>query len=187
MTQDLTRCSWAEGTDSAMQIYHDQEWGKLNLDEHYLYEMLVLEAFQSGLNWSVILHKRENFRSAFANFDPEQVANFGEQELNALLQNSGIVRHRLKIAAAIENAKVITHLHQAGSSFSQYLTSMIAEPIVHHPQAMDEVPQTNELATKMSKNLKQAGFKFIGPVTVYSFLQAVGLINDHLERCDFKY
>lgn len=182
------RCSWGNSNSNPLyRKYHDQEWGKLNLDANYLYEMLVLESFQSGLSWATILNKRENFRSAFSNFDYHQVAKFSSQDYERLLADQGIVRNKLKINAAINNAQVSVKLENSGISFKQILLEEVPKVIVNHPQTMSDISASTELSNRLSKKLKKIGFKFVGPVTMYSFLQAVGLINDHLEKCDFKY
>lgn len=184
----VTRCFPPQGTNDQLYIkYHDREWGKLNLDERYLYEMMVLESFQSGLSWATILKKRGNFRQAFANFDVTKVAKFNEDDRQRLLHDAGIVRNRMKIDAAINNAQVLVKMHQNGETLGQLLKEFIPQPIVNHPQKMGDVPAKTTLSSKIAKTLKKRGFKFLGPVTVYSFLQAVGLINDHLDSCDFKY
>lgn len=184
----VKRCFPPKGTNDQLYIkYHDQEWGKLNLDERYLYEMMVLESFQSGLSWATILKKRENFCKAFANFDVEKVARFDDQDRQRLLHDAGIVRNRMKIDAAINNAQVLAKMHQDGQTLGQFLQKFIPKPIVNHPHQISDVPAKTALSTKISKALKKQGFKFLGPVTVYSFLQAVGLINDHLDTCNFKY
>lgn len=180
------RCSWGDTDDRLYRDYHDQEWGKLNLDEKYLYEMLVLESFQSGLSWSTILHKRENFRKDFAEFDVEQVAKFDEQNFQKLMNDPGIIRNKLKISAAINNAKILAKWHQEGKSFAQFLNKFVPKPIDHHFATENEIPAKNELSTEISKAMKKAGFKFVGPTTIYSFLQAVGLVNDHIASCDFR-
>ena len=180
------RCSWGNSKNSLYRKYHDEEWGKLNLDLTYLYEMLVLESFQSGLSWETILNKRENFRKAFANFDYHKVAKFNEADFESLMQDKGIIRNRLKINAAINNAKVLVKLENNNQTFKQILTKFIPEPIIHHPKKMEDVPTSNELSNQISKEMKNLGFKFVGPITIYSFLQAVGLINDHIETCSFK-
>ncbi|QNQ80540.1 DNA-3-methyladenine glycosylase I [Lactobacillus sp. PV034] len=184
--QELTRCTWGNNSDELYRNYHDHEWGKLNLDEKYLYEMLVLESFQSGLTWATILHKRENFRQAFAGFDVEKVAQFTQADFEQLMQNSGIIRNRLKIRAAINNAQVLVKWHQADKTFRDFLLKYIPQPLDNHYQKMSDVPASTPLSTKVSKAMKQEGFKFVGPVTVYSFLQAVGLVNDHLANCQFR-
>lgn len=187
MEANITRCPWGKSKDESMQNYHDHEWGKLNLDERYLYEMLVLELFQSGLSWSTILHKRKNFRAAFKDFDATQVAQFTEADVELLMHNKGIIRNRLKINAAIKNAQAILKVRENYDSFAKYLQQFVHTPIIHHPDAMDEIPAANDLSKKISKQMKKDGFSFVGPVVIYSFLQAVGLINDHIENCSFKY
>lgn len=180
------RCSWGNSKNLLYRKYHDEEWGKLNLDSTYLYEMLVLESFQSGLSWETILNKRENFRKAFVNFNYHKVAKFNEADFERLMQDKGIIRNRLKINAAINNAKVLVKLENNNRTFKQILTKFIPEPINHHPKKMEDVPASNELSNQISKEMKNLGFKFVGPITIYSFLQAVGLINDHIENCSFK-
>lgn len=185
--QIINRCPWGDVKDKTMQEYHDHEWGKLNLDEKYLYEMLVLELFQSGLSWSTILHKRENFRKVFKDFDVEKVAQMTDYDAGVLMQDKGIIRNHLKINAAIKNARAILSVREEYGSFAKYLQNFIPSQIMHHPETVDDVPASNELSKKISKQMKKDGFFFVGPVIVYSYLQAIGLINDHLERCDFKY
>lgn len=186
MENQKIRCAWAGSEDDFYQQYHDQEWGKLDLRENYLYEMLVLESFQSGLSWRIILNKRANFRKAFAEFDPEKVALFDQADLNRLLADAGIVRNKMKIEAAINNARVISQMHQTGSSLSQLLQTEFPEVIMHHPKTDRDVPSQDENSQKLAKRFKKMGFKFLGPVTLYSFLQAVGIINDHIDTCQFK-
>lgn len=185
--QKVIRCSWANTSDKLMQEYHDHEWGKLNLNEQYLFEKFILDSFQSGLSWSTILHKRANFRQAFANFDVNQIAKFDQHDFNRLMQDSGIIRNQLKIRAAINNARVIANWHQNGQTFVGFLKQYFPQPLVNHPHSDQEIPAQTLLSKKISLELKKTGFKFVGPTTVYSFLQAVGLINDHLESCFFKY
>lgn len=182
----LIRCSWGESKNKIYQKYHDEEWGKLNLDSNYLYEMLVLESFQSGLSWETILNKRENFRNVFANFDYHEVSKFNDNDFERLMQEKGIVRNRLKIDAAINNAKVLVRLEKESQTFRDFLTKYIPKPIIHHPQQMEDIPASDDLSKQISKEMKKLGFKFMGPITTYSFLQAVGLINDHVENCSFK-
>ena len=186
MEQELTRCVWGNTNVELYQNYHDNEWGKLNLDEKYLYEMLVLESFQSGLSWSTILHKRENFRQAFADFDVDKVAQFTQEDFDKLMQNSGIIRNRLKINAAINNAQVLVKWHQTGKTFHDFVLKYIPQPLDNHYHKMSDIPASTALSTKVSKAMKQEGFKFVGPTTVYSFFQAVGLVNDHLMNCQFR-
>lgn len=181
------RCPWGQTRDEFMQNFHDHEWGKLKLDERYLFEMLVLQLFQSGLNWRVILHKRENFRKAFAGFDPEIIANFTEANVQQLLDNSGIIRNRMKIEATIKNAKAVLAIQAKYGSFAKYLQQNIPNQIVHNPEIFEDVPTTSALAQKLARQMRADGFFFVGPVIIYSYLQSIGLINDHLECCPFKY
>ena len=184
---DITRCPWSDLDDLLIKDYHDHEWGKLNLDERYLFEILVLELFQSGLSWSTVLHKRLNFRQAFCNFVPAEVAQMTEQDQTRLLQDKGIIRNQRKIAAAMTNARALLIIDAKYGNFAHYLQKFIPTPIIHHPQTSDEVPTTSKIAQKLAKQMKKDGFTFVGPVILYSFLQGVGLINDHLEKCPFKY
>lgn len=183
----IQRCFPVNSQDLIYQHYHDYEWGKLNLHENYLYEMLVLETFQSGLSWATILHKRKNFAQAFANWDYEAVAHFDQKDCQRLMHDRGIIRNRLKIKAAINNAQMIVKLHQTGKSLASLLQPIVPQPIMHHPQSFAEVPTKDQTSKSVTQALKQAGFKFVGPTTMYSYLQAIGLINDHLESCPFKY
>lgn len=185
----MQRCDWnySNSTDKIYLNYHDHEWGKINLDEHYLFEMLILESFQSGLSWATILNKRENFRKAFANFNVDKVAQFNEQNFERLINDAGIIRNKLKINAAINNAKILQNWHENGKTLGNFLQNYIPRPIINHPQTMSDIPAKTALSTQISKDMKKAGFKFVGPTTIYSFLQGVGLVNDHLEKCDFKY
>ncbi|BDR61116.1 DNA-3-methyladenine glycosylase I [Lactobacillus xylocopicola] len=182
-----TRCSWSKPNDPLVEAYHDHEWGKLNLNEQYLYEMLVLESFQSGLSWTTILHKRENLRTAFRQFKPAGVAQMADPDVNRLMQDASIIRNRRKIVAAIQNARAILTIAAKHGSFASYLQDFIKKPIINHPQTATEVATTSPIAQKLAKQMKQDGFTFVGPVVIYSFLEAIGLINDHLESCSFKY
>lgn len=183
----IKRCFPVNLDDPLYEEYHDQEWGKLNLNEKYLFEMLVLEAFQSGLSWRTVLHKRENFKQAFADWDYHHVAHFQQTDFERLINDKGIIRNRLKIKAAMNNAQAIVRLEQEGTSFAAFLQRFIPRPIIHHPRSFQEVASQDEHSRTIAKAMKKEGFKFVGPVTIYSFLQAVGLINDHLEDCPFKY
>lgn len=183
----IKRCPWGQTDDELMQNYHDHEWGKLNLDDDYLFEMLILELFQAGLNWNTILHKRENFRKAFKNFDVAAVAQMTDTELASLMQDTSIIRNKRKIAATVQNAKAVLISKEKYGSFAKYIQSFVATSIIHHPERMEDVPAKNEITAKMSKQMKKDGFNFVGPVTLYSYLQGIGLINDHLESCAFKF
>lgn len=182
----VTRCEWGNTNNKVYRKYHDEEWGKLNLDNQYLYEMLVLESFQSGLSWEIILNKRAGFHKTFANFDYHQVAQFGDKDIQRLMQDKEIIRNKMKIEAAINNAQAIVKLEKKGISFANFLKQYVPEIIVDHPKTMHNVPAKSTLSEHLAKGMKKAGFKFVGPVTIYSFLQAVGLINDHLDSCSFK-
>jgi DNA-3-methyladenine glycosylase I len=168
--------------DPAYNAYHDDEWGRPVTDERGLLERLCLEGFQSGLSWLTILRKRENFRGAFAGFDPERVARFGERDVKRLLQDAGIVRHRGKIEAAIANARGTLALREAGTSLEELVWK-------HRPspgkalKSIYDLPSTTPESNVLSKELKRAGFRFVGPTTVYASMQACGVVNDHIARC----
>ena len=176
MTEPV-RC-W-ETSDPLYQDYHDREWGRPVLDERGLYERLCLEGFQSGLSWLTILRKREGFRAAFAGFDPDAVARFGERDVERLLQDAGIVRHRGKIEAAIANARATVALRDAGTPLHELVWAHRPAP---RPAPTDWVATTPE-SVALSKALKKAGFRFVGPTTVYAAMQACGVVNDHLATC----
>lgn len=181
------RCPWGQTRDETIQDFHDHEWGKLNLEDNYLYEMLVLQLFQSGLNWRVILHKRENFRQAFENFDPNTVAKFNEAKIITLMKDASIIRNRMKIEATIKNAKAVLAIKEEHGSFAKYLQKVIPSQIVHNPEIFEDVPVSNDLAKQLATRMKADGFFFVGPVIIYSYLQCIGLINDHIECCPFKH
>lgn len=181
------RCPWGQTRDNVIQAFHDHEWGKLNLEDQYLYEMLVLQLFESGLNWRVILHKRENFRQAFANFNVQKVAAFTDKEINTLMADASIIRNRLKIKAAITNAQAVINAQAQHGSFAKYLQKIIPSQITHNPEIFEDVPVTSDLAKKLANRMRADGFFFVGPVIIYSYLQCIGLINDHIECCPFKY
>ena len=177
------RCPWA-GPDPIYIDYLDQEWGRPLYDSRRLYELLVLEGMQAGLSWITVLKKREAFRRAFRNFDPEQVARYGEADLEALLQNPAIIRHRGKLTAAVENARAFLRLQEARGSFAHFLWDYVdGVPIVNHPAAVEDVPASTPLSETISRDLKKWGFRFVGPTTVYAFLQAAGLVDDHMVWC----
>lgn len=183
----VTRCDWAL-TNSLMQEYHDYEWGKPLYEDQKLYELLILESMQAGLSWSTVLDKRENFRQAFDQFDYKKIASYDENKIMELLANPQIIRNRLKIRAAVNNAQMFLVIQKDYGSFSNYIWSFIKNrPIVNHWKDTSEIPASTDLSKQISKQLKKIGFKFVGPTTMYSFMQAVGMINDHLENCSFKY
>ena len=173
------RCAWAE-SDPRMRAYHDEEWGVPMRDSRALWEMLMLEGFQAGLSWSIILRKREAFRSAFKGFDPKKVARFGEKDIARLMQDEGIVRARAKIVATIEGARIFFEMQKRGEDFSKWVWGFVGgKPI----QNSGPLPAKSELSEKISKELKKRGFKFVGPVIVYAWMQAIGMVNDHAETC----
>jgi DNA-3-methyladenine glycosylase I len=174
------RCAWAE-TDPLLRMYHDEEWGIPQHDSRMLWEMLMLEGFQAGLSWLTILRKREAFREAFANFDPEAVAKFGEKEIAALLLNSGIIRSRAKIEATIAGARIYLEMQEAGEDFSSYVWTMAGGKPIRNTSGI--VPAQTELSATFSAAFKKRGFKFVGPVIVYAWMQATGIVNDHSKEC----
>lgn len=178
----VERCSWA-GTEQIYVDYHDTDWGVPEYDSRALWEKLILDGFQAGLSWITILKKRENFREAFAGFDPNIIADWGETDVERLLQNSGIVRHRGKIEATIGNAKAWQRI-EAEQGFDTFLWNYVGgAPLQTNRVSMADVPASTPLSTQVSKDLKKAGFRFCGPTIVYAFMQAVGMVNDHLVTC----
>ncbi len=175
-------CGWP-GSEQIYIDYHDSEWGMAEYDSRALWEKLILDGFQAGLSWITILKKRENFRKAFEGFDPNVIATWGEPEIEVLLQNKGIIRHRGKIQATIGNAKA-WQVIEAREGFDNFLWKYIdGEPLVNHWISMDQIPAETDLSKQVSKDLKKEGFKFCGPTIVYAFMQATGMINDHLVGC----
>lgn len=182
MPVERVRCTWARTPESI--AYHDKEWGRPVRDDRTLFEFLVLEGAQAGLSWETILKKRENYRKAFANFDIARVARFGSADVARLLGDAGIVRNRLKIDAAIGNAKAALEVQRTHGSLAKYFWGFVGNhPIVNRPASLDGLPVTTPLATEISKDLRARGFRFVGPTIVYSFMQAVGLVDDHLAGC----
>lgn len=179
----LKRCWWA-GEDELYQSYHDDEWGVPSTDDAHLFEMLVLEGAQAGLSWITILKKRENYRAAFDGFDAEKIARYGARKKASLLKNEGIVRNRLKIDAAILNAKAYLAIREERESFSDYLWDFVdGRTIVNKPKTTKDVPVSTPESDAMSKDLKKRGFKFCGTTICYAFMQATGMVNDHLTTC----
>jgi len=180
-----TRCPWAKSENDI--VYHDTEWGVPSHDDNYLFEMLILEGFQAGLSWNLILNKRENFRKAFDNFDYKKIAKYDEKKLNELMQNEGIIRNKLKINSTVTNAVSFMKIQKEFGSFSDYIWGFTDKKrIINKWKDLSEVPATTELSDKISKDLKKRGFKFIGSTIIYSFLQAIGIIDDHLASCPYK-
>jgi DNA-3-methyladenine glycosylase I len=186
---DMSNCrAWAEG-DDLMMDYHDKRWCVPVHDDNELFAMLCLEGQQAGLSWSTIIHKEASYRMAFSNFDIEAVARYTDQQLEALMSNSQLVRNRLKIGSVIKNANAIIRIKKSGeySSFDEYIWHFTdGKRIVHHYNRLDQVPSQNDLSVKVSRDLKKRGFSFVGPVIIYSYLQGIGVIDDHLDNCPYK-
>jgi len=184
MTTRKKRCAWAGEADSDYARYHDEEWGRPSHDDGHLFEMLILEGAQAGLSWSTILRKRANFRRAFANFDPKKVARFDARRAAALMLDPGIVRNRLKIDSAITNARAFLKVQREFASFDRYLWSFVdGRPIINRPRTRSNVPAHGPLSDRISADLTQRGFRFVGGTIIYAYLQAVGVVNDHTQNC----
>src|SRR5262245_60819731 len=182
-TADRPRCSWA-GDDPLMVEYHDDEWGVPEHDDRRLFELLTLEGAQAGLSWTTILRKREGYRAAFAGFDPQAVAQFDARNVERLLQDPSIVRHRGKIESTVNNARAVLSLQDELGSFDEYVWTFVdGAPIVSNFDRLDELPSSTNVSVSLSKDLKKRGFRFVGPTTVYAFMQAVGMADDHLTTC----
>jgi DNA-3-methyladenine glycosylase I len=178
----LVRCEWA-GTDPLMVAYHDEEWGVPCHDDRALFERLILEGFQAGLSWSTILRKREAFVRAFDGFDPEIVSRYGPEDEARLLADAGIVRNRLKVSAAISNARAFLDIQDAFGSFDGYIWRFAPEPRAERFRALSEIPATTPESDAMSKDLKRRGFRFVGSTICYAFMQSAGIVDDHVESC----
>jgi len=177
------RCSWAGG-DLLYQIYHDEEWGVPQHDDKILFEFLILEGAQAGLSWITILRKRENYREAFDNFNPNIIVDYNASKVEELMQNEGIVRNRRKIEATIKNAKAFLEVQREFGSFNKYIWSFTnGEIIKNHWEDLSELPASTKESTAMSKDLKKRGFTFVGPTICYAFMQATGMVNDHTTDC----
>ena len=180
---DKSRCTWC-GDDALYMKYHDSEWGVPVFDDKLLFEFLVLETFQAGLSWITILRKRENFRMAFDNFDYKRIARYDESKYDELLLDSGIIRNKLKIKATINNAQLFMDIQKEAGSFSNYLWNFSnGKPIQNNWQQMNQVPATTDLSDTISKALKKKGFKFVGSTVIYAYMQAIGMVNDHIKTC----
>lgn len=180
----LIRCSWVPEADALYCAYHDEEWGVPEYDARALWEKLVLDGMQAGLSWITILRKRNNIRTAFDDFDPVKVAAYGEADMERLLNNAGIIRSRLKCQATIDGAKLFLEMQKNGEDFATYLWNFVdGKPIQNTWTNDSDVPAKTELSETIAKDLKKRGFKFCGPVIVYAFMQAVGMVNDHTENC----
>jgi DNA-3-methyladenine glycosylase I len=182
-SMEKIRCAWC-GTDELYQKYHDEEWGRLVTDDATMFEFLILESFQAGLSWITILRKRETFRKTFDNFDYKKIAKYGEDKIEELMQDTGIVRNRLKVNAAISNAQKFMELQKEYGSFYGYISTFTSgNRIVNTWKVHTEAPATTELSDAISKDLKKRGFKFLGSTVIYSHLQATGIVDDHIESC----
>ena len=180
------RCEW--GTVSQLYIdYHDNEWGVPIHDDRTLFEFLILEGAQTGLSWETVLKKRENYRKAFNDFDPVKVSSYGDKKIEALMGNKGIIRNRLKIASAVNNAKRFLEVQKEFGTFDAYIWQFVnGKPITNRFKSMQEIPATTKESDAMSKDLKKRGFKFVGPTICYAHMQATGMVNDHVVGC-FRY
>jgi DNA-3-methyladenine glycosylase I len=178
-----TRCAWCE-KDDLYRDYHDNEWGNPVYEDDKLFEFLVLETFQAGLSWYTILKKRDNFRKAFDQFNYKKIAQYGDAEIERLMQDAGIIRNGLKIKGTITNAIAFMETQKEFGSFSNYIWGFTdGKPIDNNPKTLKDVPAVNEISDALSKDLKKRGFKFVGSTVVYAHMQATGMINDHVEEC----
>jgi len=178
------RCEWAERGDALMLAYHDEEWGTPSRDERHLFEMLTLEGAQAGLSWQTILNKREGYRHAFAGFDPDKVARFGGGRIERLMRDPGIVRNRAKIDATIANARTVLAIRADDGPLSEYLWSFVDGTSVQNAwRRLSNIPAETAESRAMSKDLKKRGFRFVGPTICYAFMQAVGMVDDHVTSC----
>lgn len=180
---EKNRCGWCLGFREYID-YHDKEWGLPSYDDRHQFEMLILEGMQAGLSWATILKKRENFREAFDNFDPEIIAGYDEAKIHELLQNPGIIRNQLKVRATVTNARSYLKIVESGRSFSDYIWQFVdGKPIVNKWKTLREIPAKTEVSDRMSKQLLKDGFKFVGSTICYAHMQATGMINDHIVDC----
>ena len=184
--KNINRCGWT-GDDELMIKYHDEEWGVPIHDDRKLFEFITLDAFQAGLSWSIVLHKRENFRKAFNNFRPEIIADYNSKKISELLYNKAIIRNKLKIEATINNAKAFLEIQKEYGSFDKYIWKFTGNTVIQNKWATPkDIPVRTVISDKMSSDLKKRGFKFVGSTICYAFMQAAGMVNDHLTTC-FRY
>jgi DNA-3-methyladenine glycosylase I len=180
---DPIRCGWCLSSDLYKE-YHDQEWGTPVYDDATLFEFLILETFQAGLSWITILNKRENFRKAFDNFDYKKIALYSEDKVQELLLDAGIIRNKLKVRSAVSNAQAFMIIQEEFGSFSKYIWNFTnGKPIINNPKTLKDVPAATPLSDTISTDLKKCGFKFVGSTVVYAYLQATGMVNDHVSDC----
>jgi DNA-3-methyladenine glycosylase I len=181
--QNPSGCTWP-GEDALMNEYHDQEWGVPLHDDKKIFEFMVLDAFQAGLSWRTVLHKRDNFRKAFADFEPANVAKFNEKKIEALLQDVGIIRNKMKVNAAVVNAQKFLEVQKEFGSFDKYIWQFVKnKPLVNKWEESKQIPAKSDESDAMSKDLQSRGFKFVGSTICYAFMQAAGMVNDHLVSC----
>jgi len=181
--QTVSGCTWP-GDDELMNKYHDEEWGTPLHDDRKLFEFMVLDAFQAGLSWKTVLHKRRNFDKAFAGFDPLKVSKFKEDKIEALLQDPGIIRNKLKVNATVTNAKAFLAVQKEFGTFDKYIWQFVNhKPVINRWSSVGQIPAKSDLSDAMSKDLLGRGFKFVGSTICYAFMQAAGMINDHLVSC----
>lgn len=188
MTEHLaTPCTWP-GSDPLMIHYHNEEWGVPVHDDQKWFEFIVLDTFQAGLSWKTILHKRENFRKALDHFNPSKIAAYDENKIQSLMQDTGIIRNQAKIRATVNNAHAFLRVQQEFVQFDHYIWQFTGgQPIVNHFNALKDIPTRTDLSDQMSKDLTKRGFKFVGSVICYSFMQAAGMVNDHLVNCPYRF
>ena len=186
MSGEKQGCGWEFSSDK-MKAYHDERWCRPEHDDRELFAMLILEGAQAGLSWSTIIEKEDNYRRAFDGFDPVKVASYDEDKIEELMQDAGIIRNRLKISSAVTNAKAFLRVQEEFGSFDSYIWGFTGgSTIDHHLKSVDEMPATSELSEQVSRDLKKRGFKFVGATIIYSYLQGIGVINDHLESCEYR-
>ena len=184
---DKKRCEWVPVDNPPYVKYHDEEWGVPIHDDQLLFEFLILEGMQAGLSWLTILRKRENFRTAFDHFDPRKIARYNEKKIQELMQNSGIIRNRRKIEAAVQNAKAFLEVQAEFGSFDTFIWQFVeGKPMINHWKTLKEIPAKTPLSDTISKELKKRGFKFVGSTIIYAHMQATGMVNDHTVDC-FRY
>jgi DNA-3-methyladenine glycosylase I len=183
-SSDPKRCAWCQGVSDAYQHYHDHEWGVPARDDHTQFEFLILEGAQAGLSWSTVLNKRDGYRKAFAEFDPEKVSRFNSRKIESLIVNPAIIRNRKKIEATVNNAKRFLEVQESSGSFSAYIWSFVdGNPVQNRWRRGADVPATSDVSDALSKDMKQRGFKFVGSTILYAHMQATGMVNDHIVGC----
>jgi DNA-3-methyladenine glycosylase I len=185
--EEVKRCDWISFDKKIYRDYHDKEWGTPLHDDRAIFQKLILNGFQAGLSWSMILNKRENFRKAFDNFDFRKVARYDKRKINQLLKNKGIIRNKMKIEAAINNARMFMEIRKEFGTFDKYLWQFVgSKPIFNELKSLKNMPAKTEISERLSKDLKSRGMSFVGPTIIYAFMQAAGMVNDHLVYC-FRY